>query len=273
MKFFSLSLVLVLLLLGAGCQSLNIQDDIVPQKNQLDQDAYDPAQFPPDFVVFHDQESVGQTIVKNLKSNKKIKEINRPTNITIPSGITKEQFAKFFELGTDKFALVQQASMNTGFFNDPKPYSGIWYAAVGDQEWKPFLEIKNDRSYTENNPFYLWNEGAKIKLLISDNRGAGSGEGIAKIIISENGGKNWKTERCFYFVPDKYFEQQRTLGLNFLPWLKKNLRMDYNKGGIVGDGEEYEYNIKTGNYESYQLIDKTSKGVVVNNDCKNIVLP
>jgi hypothetical protein len=270
MKKIFLIFVLGPFLLGASCKNIstsvleNTSTTVTSTKNNINSEGR--------YVDYG-------YVQKSLSDNKQIKEIKLTRSFALPStDIQIPQLKKYFQLGTGTFvgyfALFQTKSSNTSFdLPDTAKRAGILFAKNDDKQWQVLFEIQNASNQSRNNPFYLWNEGSKIFLLVSDDSGAGSGEGVGKIIVSENGGKNWKIDRCFYFIPDHFFEQQRKLGFNFLPWLKKNLYTGFDKGGIIGNGYEYTYNNQTRSYESEQFNKVTGKNEIINEkDCKNIVL-
>jgi hypothetical protein len=220
-------------------------------------------------------------IQQALTSKESIKEVKLDRSFAMPNGIYKQQITNYFQIKKSNFDTVYLAIFKSGGVKenrelDPQSLerAGILYAKNDDKQWRVFFEVHNKQEIDNNNPYYVWNEGEKIFLLVADQAGAGSGEGIAKILNSDNGGKNWKIDRCFYFMPDNFFEQYQKLGFqNFLNWFKKNLSVSFEKGGLVGY-YEYAYNPETGNYETKQFNKQTGKEeVVVEENCKNIILP
>lgn len=58
---------------------------------------------------------------------------------------------------------------------------------------------------SKNNPYQILQKDGSLYVLIVDQYGAGSGEGIAKILKSTDGGVQWSLTSCFYFGnPDNH---------------------------------------------------------------------
>jgi hypothetical protein len=54
----------------------------------------------------------------------------------------------------------------------------------------------------KNNPYEILYKNGNIYVLVVDHLGSGSGEGTAKLLMSGDGGSEWKLMSCFYYTPE-----------------------------------------------------------------------
>lgn len=94
-------------------------------------------------------------------------------------------------------------------FNHPIAHSTLFAGVVRRKKmayvtygpWDVYVEIKNTSSAV-NNPYHLWFNHDKTYLLLVDDRGAGSGDGTAKVV--EIGPNSWGVIGCYYFTAETF---------------------------------------------------------------------
>ncbi len=189
-----------------------------------------------------------------LKNNKQIIEIKSVPNFNIPKDIDEIQIKKYFQIGDIYFAFVCRANMNSPISSDSK-FSGILTAKSEDTEWQKFFEIKN-LDGAKNNPLLFGNEKEKLFLAVVDAKGAGSGEGIMKLIASDDFGKTWQLDRCFYY--------------GVYACLPKSFS-DFDKKDCIDN--ESIFNDITNEFEINQFNKSIGKQeLIIDKNCKNIDL-
>lgn len=189
------------------------------------------------------------------------------------TSIFKAQINKYFQLNNATFALFQAGGVQeerAALLPTNMERAGVLYALNDDKQWHIFFEVANKEETDHNNPVYLWNENKKINILVHDVVGANNGEGTAKMVVSNDLGKTWKIERCFYLNMNEFNKLQQKNKTNFLTTLTAYLKAKFQNGYL---NEEYILNQKTGNFE-YPLSnnDEPNKNKIVDS-CKNILLP
>lgn len=206
-----------------------------------------------------------------LKEGDSIKEVPQSTRTYgMPDkSIDKQQIKKYFRLKYADFALFQAGGVKESRELIPLSLerSGILYA-YDDKQWHIFFEVINKEETDRNTPLYMWSEGEKIHILIHDIVGANNREGTAKILTTNNVGRTWNIERCFYLNMSEFNKLQEKNKTNFLDTLTTYLKTKFPNSYL---NEEYVLNQKTGNFE-YQVSsnDEPNKPV---DACKNILVP
>jgi hypothetical protein len=140
-------------------------------------------------------------------------EIANP-GLTLPTDINPAQVQKYFMFDGIYYALVMQSSMNIPLETKPDfklQFIGVLKASKGESAWSKFIEIKDKNDTDKNNPYYLWQENNQLFLSVVDQNGAGSGEGIMKLIkIADN---QANIIGCYYFPnpepSETYFSNTR----------------------------------------------------------------
>lgn len=225
----------------------------------------------PDQLVSDADASVFKNITTQLKRSKLL-EIDQPGTISFSStDVGRNQPVRYFKLG-DMYLMLSahpgSLSLATDF-SRPAENTGIWYASSSTAaHWQPLTVLSNS-SWIQNNPFYLWSSKGKLNLLAIDGRGAGSGEGLAKVLTSSNGGANWKITRCFYYGGNFPALVSDTVATrkNFSTLLNRYLQTKQSSGTPT----EYRFNPRTGNYEGRQKSKVTGKTeTFVEEACKDI---
>lgn len=155
------------------------------------------------------QNSYLEEITKAVEKGATLKEIPDP-KLEIPSEIHPKQMNKFFALDNLLIATVVKPSINIYLegiqtneeFRGENGFAGLLIAEKTGKKWEKIHEIqdKNSDDSTQNNPYYLWTDTNKLFLSVVDANGAGSGEGVMKVLIFNN--NEWKLESCHYFIPD-----------------------------------------------------------------------
>ena len=206
---------------------------------------------------------------KGLELGSEMEEIAQASPFAVPEGIHPAQLQEFFKWEDTYFALFRKANLNFPIFDVDHTLvrdtrrSGVLYAKEGDSVWKVFVEIK-ETADSKNNPIYLWKENVPILLLVADTDGAGSGEGVAKLMISKDNGASWTMEKCFYLDLVFIYDEVRK-GRSFLRALEEYKRQD--------SYDEYILNPVTGKYEFEQFNKYSGETETVTNDsCQNFVI-
>ena len=230
-------------------------------------------------------------IKQYLRQGQYLVEIFKPPLLQLPKPLLvsesfeREQLTRYFQLGNIYFSLVQRPTFNDSRFSTSSAReAAVFYARKHDTRWHYFFPIQDagteivvDRitsdeaisNTVENTPLYFWNEGSVLQLLVTDIRGAGSGEGTAKWLTSTDGGKTWRIVKCFYYTPDRFFDSSTAKRLPFVDALQRYLSLSlgpYN--------QQYHFNTSTGNFENVERAPNGQvSGTVVEPSCKDIVLP
>ncbi|OGM30305.1 hypothetical protein A3D84_04830 [Candidatus Woesebacteria bacterium RIFCSPHIGHO2_02_FULL_42_20] len=116
-------------------------------------------------------------------------------NRNVPTSIMPDQVDKTYTFNGVEYAIFQKGNMNIVRSGD---ISGILYANKNDSIWKIFTHIK-DLSGSSNNPYLMDYQNGKLYVMVVDTYGAGSGEGIGKLLSLASGANTWNLESCFYY--------------------------------------------------------------------------
>ncbi|OGM04893.1 hypothetical protein A2715_04560 [Candidatus Woesebacteria bacterium RIFCSPHIGHO2_01_FULL_39_32] len=141
---------------------------------------------------------------ESLKAGWITKNKVEPLNLELPPGLEKQQISDTYKFRDQYFAIFQKSNLNFPVSSDVQR-SGVLVANEGDTNWKILLEIE-DQPRNKNNPYYVAIENGLIYILIVDTNGAGSGEGVAKLIESSDQGASWVTRDCFYYAVETFLE-------------------------------------------------------------------
>lgn len=114
----------------------------------------------------------------------------------IPVGILSGQLTYPHSIEGVDFLIYRKSSRH--FFHESNGEAGVLYAEPDSTKWKVLLEIE-DSSIGKNNPYLIGMTSDKYYLLIIDDRGAGSGEGVGKLISIDRDSGLHSTDRCFYY--------------------------------------------------------------------------
>lgn len=125
---------------------------------------------------------------------------------TLPSNIHPDQVTKVID---GNYAIVVRPSVNVYLPNIPSnfeaTYRGVLRWDKSNKKWEEFLMVQDtDTKLSQsNNPVDLWFEYAVPHLLVSDVNGAGSGEGLGKVLVPvDSSMSEWKVVECFDFAFD-----------------------------------------------------------------------
>ncbi|QQR84026.1 hypothetical protein IPJ72_02415 [Candidatus Peregrinibacteria bacterium] len=123
-------------------------------------------------------------------------------NFSLPSDIHEAQVDGYSKLGDIYMALVRRPSMNVQIEGLPTEFnadfSGIIAANPSKGAWEKVVTISDVDPTDKNNPYALWTNQHYLFMTVVDQHGAGSGEGIMKVVAS-NDAKEWTKEACYYF--------------------------------------------------------------------------
>jgi len=168
----------------------------------------------------------------NIDSSEDVTEPN------LPSDIYPEQIYKEYEFDGVRYLTYRRSNMNIPI-DDCNDESGILYANTGDIEWKHFAKI-NELGSSKNNAFILDYVSNQYFILIIDANGAGSGEGIAKLLRLGEGESEWELLYCFYYIPENW-------NLDSIDNLKSVVEE------FLQNNPQYEYNSTSTNCNNFEL--------------------
>ena len=145
-----------------------------------------------------------------IKGNKKIEHLKDFEFQNLPNYVFQEQKGATYKLENYIFQFIKQPNLNTPLSipsSDIK-YKGALYSRDNGSSWNDFFVIDNPKDYKGNevkyNPVGMFVKDNKLYLDISDDRGAGSGEGNLLRYSTEDG-KIWIRDSCLYLMPELYF--------------------------------------------------------------------
>ncbi|HZZ98445.1 MAG TPA: hypothetical protein VFG51_00775 [Candidatus Saccharimonadia bacterium] len=81
-----------------------------------------------------------------------------------------------------EYVLVSRPSLNVYIKDKTTDFAGVLRRSVGTTTWGKYVQILSNPDSAKNNPYDLYLENNHLLLLIVDQNGAGSGEGIGKVI-------------------------------------------------------------------------------------------
>jgi hypothetical protein len=158
-----------------------------------------PPESTPTALVELDISTLTNQVYQHIKAGTPIVEIADP-QLPLPGDIYPGQIEKYFQVGEINVGLVLRTSSN--FMLDLAEgqlptFSGLLVSAEG-APWRKYLEIRDLQPTDKNNPYYLWAHEGELYLSIVDQNGAGSGEGIMKLVRLSSTG-SWEIVGCYYF--------------------------------------------------------------------------
>jgi len=159
----------------------------------------------------------------------------------LPLSIYPEQISNTYSFENIDFALYQKSNFNIPISRSGKS-SGILYAHQNDSEWKEFTKIQ-ETGTSKNNPYLLDHDSGRYYVLVVDTNGAGSGEGIGKLLSLKTRETNWKLESCFYYLPELDLE---------------NFEISKLKDSIIGNQKINKYGSEEDNCSDFTLIQHTA---------------
>jgi hypothetical protein len=199
---FKLSLITIIfsLLLTTGCTPVDTsqtEDGVGKIETETSSDIFDEQNQPP----LVEDKGLLSKITHILESGDQDLEITKNPSYELPAEIDDAQIDKYYMIDDVIFALVRRPSMNVRL-DIPKDFnanfSGLIAADTTNKEWKKLFSIQDKEITNKNNPYAIWIDQKALYVSIVDQNGAGSGEGIAKIVKSSDL-INWETDYCHYF--------------------------------------------------------------------------
>jgi len=148
---------------------------------------------------------------------------NKDSIRNLPDDIFPGQIGSFYDsylypstymVNGNVYALVLEPSVN---YNLPalKGKEIMWHGVLRSQDngktWVKFFSIvdpsdlKNKGQKIKYNPAAVFLEEDKIYVDIVNTLGAGSGEGQLIRFATNDEGKTWQRNECYYFVPEQYY--------------------------------------------------------------------
>mgnify|MGYP003522267729 CR=1 FL=1 len=137
---------------------------------------------------------------------------------TLPADIHPDQVIKIIH---NQYALVVKPSLNIPLPNIPPTmsasYRGVLQWNEATRMWEKILLVEdtNPEISVSNNPLDMWFEGPsdtdrEPHLLVVDVNGAGSGEGVAKVLVPTSlSWSEWNVVECFDYAFDLGRGEQR----------------------------------------------------------------
>ena len=152
------------------------------------------------------EKDIFSKIEQALANGKELLKTDKPS-FPLPENIHEAQIDQYYLLGDVFMALVRKPSSNVQLnlpadFN--ADFAGIIAADNDNQKWEKILTINDLNPNDKNNPYAIWTDGGYstperyLFLTIVDQNGAGSGEGVMKLLTS-NDAENWNQNECYYF--------------------------------------------------------------------------
>ncbi len=145
-----------------------------------------------------------------IKENKKIEYLKDFKFQNLPNYVFPEQKGETYKLENYIFQFIRQPNLNTplSISSSDIKYKGVLYSKNNGSSWSDFFVIDNPKDYNGNevkyNPVGMFMKNNKLYLDISDDRGAGSGEGNLLRYYTKDG-KIWTRDSCLYLIPELYF--------------------------------------------------------------------
>lgn len=143
--------------------------------------------------------SVPQQITSVVARGAQLQEVPAPA-FDFPADVYASQVKKYFQLDDSYFALALQPSMNIPFAPDALSgkFVGILYASAQQTTWSKLFLVNAAVPGNKDNPYWMWTHDNSLYLAVVDQTGAGSGEGIMKLLKLAPEGE-WVLDRCYYF--------------------------------------------------------------------------
>jgi hypothetical protein len=121
-----------------------------------------------------------------------------------PESKTEQAFSQPFKLGKYSNCLIyRRTSLNNPADSTTLP-DRSQIRCPGNGQDEIMVEILDKEGFLESkNAIYkAWYENSEYKLLLVDQNGAGSGEGIGKVLLLKTGSA--KLLNCFYYTPESF---------------------------------------------------------------------
>ncbi len=211
-----------LLLLGNGCvrtASSIVVNDVPPPENRILKPYTTPAMTADD----------AGALKGLIASATDVSESDRTDAWVVPNGIDPQQLPTgvSFQGGQALFAFVQQPNSsnplwwaggdsvfgkNGGYDAIPVKFAGVLFSSDAGRMWRSVFSIPprvssfEDGQITRFNPVGMFIEKKRLWLDIVDDAGGGSGEGTLVRYSSPDGVTWTRSETCYYYIPEKYFD-------------------------------------------------------------------
>lgn len=133
----------------------------------------------------------------------------------LPANVLPDQVRLAFVSGDIVFAIAESSLYEVPF--DRKiQWVGVLGSVDGGVTWEEFYSIPKINNVYHNIAGIFIN-GRKLYLDITDNNGAGSGEGNLTRLVSTNGGSSWDWSGCYYLTPERYFRDYQYTNEGYTP--------------------------------------------------------
>ncbi|MFA6271168.1 MAG: hypothetical protein WC657_08250 [Candidatus Paceibacterota bacterium] len=120
-------------------------------------------------------------------------------------GIDKVRLSKPTIYGDKQYFIYTRNSMNVVFPSGNKNYLESGMFVIQNDETancRKLIEVF-DESAAKNNIYEMYSSDNSLYVMAVDQFGAGSGEGNAKILKSDDDGATWEVKYCFYYSPEE----------------------------------------------------------------------
>ena len=150
------------------------------------------------------------SIADIIKEDKEIKYLEDFNFQNLPDYVFQEQKGETYKLENYIFQFIRQRNLNTPLpiSDNNFKWAGVLYSENNGLSWDDFFVIDNPIDHNGDevkyNPAGMFVKNNKLYLDISDDRGAGSGEGNLLRYYTEEG-EIWVRDTCLYLIPEFYF--------------------------------------------------------------------
>ena len=150
------------------------------------------------------------SIADIIQEDKEIEYLEDFEFQNLPDYVYQEQKGETYKLENYIFQFIRQRNLNTPLpiSDNNFKWAGVLYSENSGLSWNNFFVIDNPIDYNGNevkyNPVGMFVKNNKLYLDISDDRGAGSGEGNLLRYYTEDG-KTWVRDECLYLIPEEYY--------------------------------------------------------------------
>ena len=122
--------------------------------------------------------------------------------LPLPAGLEPAQLKNYQQIDNSHYSAFLKLNMNhpieSSIFR-----SGYLISPLNSNAWKVLYEII-ETGQASNNPYLIWKESDLYYTVIVDTNGAGSGEGIAKLLSINLISNSWNNLHCFYYTPENF---------------------------------------------------------------------
>ncbi len=119
-------------------------------------------------------------------------------NEPYPVKYYENQFGEKYTSDGYEYQIVNTHSMNIPI-GKSTAYSGLLRRKIGDSKWDEYFRIHDKDLNAKNNIYQVFFVDRKIYVVLADQLGAGSGEGVGKIVVIYKDTNQLSNLKCFAF--------------------------------------------------------------------------